>query len=156
MSYNPPAIKSNQTKSYKYKSNQIKLLSLLNEPLSNGFANFTSLCVVIGVGVALRQWVRSISFPGSTPKIIERRRRKMRNWSFIYCWNVKYAWAPFQQVNVLFPIDRNGHCLHWTALIYCCIKRVTCRNGVQWDFTFQPEFRILRLRRSIIFAHHEQ
>ena len=69
----------------------------------------------------------------------------MQNWSFIYCWNVKYAWAPFQQVIVLFPIDMNGHCLHWTALIYCCIKRVTCRNGNQWDFTFQPEFRILRL-----------
>ena len=45
------------------------------------------------------------------------RRREIRNWSFIYCWNVKYTWAPIQQVNVLFPIDRNGHYLHWSIVV---------------------------------------
>ena len=105
----------------------------------------------------LYYWVRSFSFPGSTPVcgvfffpgrtcvIICIRLSCKKNTPHTggdpgelnertHCWNEKKVWAPFQHVNVLFPIDMNGHCLCRSALIHCC-KRVNCPNGVQWDFT---------------------
>ncbi len=41
----------------------------------------------------------------------------MGNWSSIYCWNVTYAWAPFQQATVLFCLVLYDHCMLWSLLL---------------------------------------
>ena len=50
----------------------------------------------------------------------------MRNWSYIYCCKLKYAWAPFQLSEwMLFPIDRNGHCLRGSSQKSFLAERVS-------------------------------